>query len=452
MRATLRFSVALFVALLSRGAAAQSLPGTPPPATPTSPLTIHVGDADLLIGGFLDATAIVRSTNVGSGIGTAFNAIPFGNTPQGNLSETRLTAQNSRIGLLATTKVGGAAVKGYVEADFLGAAPANQFVTSNANTVRMRLYWVQYVQGRFEFVGGQSWSFLTPNRNGLSPVPGDIFFTQDMDTNYQVGLTWARQTQFRFIAHPSKTIAAGVSIENPQQYVGGAVVLPASFTGAEVDNNGNAATPNPYPDIIGKVAFDPQTGSTHQHIEVAALVRGFKTYNNATGTSFSETGRGASLNVNLEPVKGVHLVGTSFFSKGGGRYIFGLGPDFIVNADSSLSLVGAKSGIGGVEIQAGARTLLFGYYGIAKYDQNVTLDANGKPIGYGVPGSTSANEKIQETTAGFNQTFFRDPKYGALQLIFQYSYLTRTPWAVPAGTPADAKTNMVYVNVRYVLP
>ena len=63
---------------------------------------------------------------------------------------------------------------------------------------------------------------MTPNRKGLSPLPSDIFFSQDMDTNYQAGLVWSRQTQFRFIAHPNENLAFGVSLENPEQYLGGA--------------------------------------------------------------------------------------------------------------------------------------------------------------------------------------------------------------------------------------
>ena len=31
----------------------------------------------------------------------------------------------------------------------------------------------------FEFLAGQSWSLMTPNRNGLSPAPGDLFYSQD---------------------------------------------------------------------------------------------------------------------------------------------------------------------------------------------------------------------------------------------------------------------------------
>jgi len=127
----------------------------------------------------------------------------------------------------------GAQVLGYFEADFLGNQPGNVFVTSNADTFRMRNVFVDVEKDGFEILGGQDWSFATPNRKGLSPLPSDIFYTQNMDTNYQAGLVWARQTQFRFIAHPSENFAYGVSLENPQQYIGGSnggssVTLPSA--------------------------------------------------------------------------------------------------------------------------------------------------------------------------------------------------------------------------------
>lgn len=420
----------------------------------TSPLAIHVGDADLLIGGFMDATVIMRDTNTGNGIGTSFGTIPFDNTPQGNLNETKFSTQNSRITLQATSTIGGAAVKGYLEADFLGNAPNGLNVTSNSNTLRMRLYWAQYQRGTFEFLAGQSWSLMTPNRRGLSPVPGDIFYTQDVDTNYQAGLTWGRTTQFRFIAHPGDTVTAGVSIENPEQYVGSAVVLPAAFPAAEVDTGSATTTvPNSYPDIVGKIAFDPKTGATRQHLDIAALVRGYKTYSPASGSSFTATGTGIEVSGVVEPVKNLRLVGTAFLSSGGGRYIANTNlPDFIVRADGSLSLVDTRSYMAGPEVQAGANTLLYAYYSEAQADQQVTVDTSSKEIGFGVAGGAAANRVVKEATAGVTQTFFRDPKIGGLQLMVQYSNVRRTPFSVPIGAPSAARTNMVYVNVRYLLP
>jgi hypothetical protein len=401
----------------------------------------------------MDATVINRSTNVGSGIGTSFGGIPFSNTSGGQLSETRFTAQNSRLTLTATSKVGSAALKGYLEADFLGNAAPTLNQVSNANTLRMRLYWVQFTEGKFEFLGGQSWSFMTPNRNGLSPMPGDLFFSQNVDTNYQLGLIWGRTPGFRFIAHASDIVTAGVALENPQQFVGGGVVLPAAFPAGQVDVSGNTSTPNPYPDIIGKVAFDPKTGKLHQHIDAAFLVRGFKTYDPTSTNTFSKTGTGGSINAAIQPVKNLTLIANGFFSDGGGRYIFALGPDFIVNGDNSLTLVKAKSGIFGAEVQAAPKTLVYGYYGLAQFDKQLSMDpSNNKTIGFGVTGSTSANHTMNEETVGVTQTFFRDPKIGGMQLMLQFSHVERTPFSVPANTPSKAKTNVFYVNVRYLLP
>jgi hypothetical protein len=419
-----------------------------------SPLSIRVGSADLTVGGFMDFTAIFRSTNGGSGIGTAFGSIPFSSTPAGRLTETRFSAQNSRVSLKATSKVGANDVTGYVEADFLGFQPTNGFVTSNGNSMRMRLYWVDVRRGKFEILGGQSWSMLNPNRTGLSANPSDIFYSQDMDTNYQVGLTWSRQAQFRFIYHPSKEWAMGISLENPQQYVGSAVVLPGPAYTNQVDAGANTATPNLHPDIIAKVAYDPEIAGKHMHIEAAGLVRSFKIFNPSSNASATATGGGGSVNTNLELIKNFHLILNTFYSDGGGRYIFGLGPDMIVKPSGAPSAVHSGSGIGGFEYQVNSKTMFYGYYGGAYFQRNTALDAaTGKFFGFGFPGSTSAsNRSVQEGTFGFVQTFWKNPNYGALQLINQYSYLTRSPWSVAAGSPKNAHLSMGYVNLRYVLP
>jgi hypothetical protein len=433
----------------------QIVTNTPLP-TPTSPLALHIGDTDVTIGGFMDAMVVTRSTATGSGLGSSFGTIPFSNAPAGELSETRLSAQNSRVTLGATSKTGDWNIRGYLEADFLGQGPTNQFVTSNGATLRMRLYWVDASSGKFEFLAGQSWSLITPGRNGISPNPGDLFYSQDIDTNYQMGLTWGRTEQFRFVFHPSKVVAAGFSLENPEQYTGSSVNLPAAFTATEVDAGANTATPNLYPDIIGKVAFDPQTGNTHQHIEIAGLVRGFKTVDTSNPpNTFSATGSGGSVAVNVEPVKNFHIIGTGFFSKGGGRYIANTNiPDFIVNANSSLTLVKSNSWIGGFEEQAMPKTQLYVYYSMANANAATATDTNGKTIGFGAgtAGQSGDNQKILEATVGITQVFFRDPKIGGMQMMIQYSYVKRTPFAVSANAPTFAKANMVYVDVRYILP
>jgi hypothetical protein len=425
----------------------------PSASPPASPLTFRVGDAAVTIGGVADAMIVTRSTATGNGIATSFGTIPFGNTPQGSLSENLISAQNSRFSLLATAGLGSMKVKGYFETDFLGNAPNGLQITTNGNTPRMRLFWGQVTSGKFEFVAGQAWSMLTPNRNGLSPVTSDVFISQNVDLNLQMGLTWTRAAQLRFVVHPSDTFAAGVALENPEQYVGSAVVLPAGFPAFEVDNGTvTTSTPDRYPDIIGKVAFDPKTGKTKQHVEASVIARGYRTYNPTTQTKYTSTGTGVEIAGVFELVPNLRAIASGYFSNGAGRYIANVnGPDFIVNPNASLTLVGSRSTLAGVEYTRRA-TLAYGYYGYVSFDQQVATDVDGTPIGFGVPGSTSANHTLHEFTLGVTQTIFRDPRTGALQVLAQYSNVARTPFSVPAGTPSHATLNMVLIDVRYILP
>ena len=60
---------------------------------------LAVGPARFRVGGYLGVTGIYRSTNSGGGIGTSFATIPYEDKVQGNVSETRLSAQSSRLSL-----------------------------------------------------------------------------------------------------------------------------------------------------------------------------------------------------------------------------------------------------------------------------------------------------------------------------------------------------------------
>jgi len=430
----------------------------------TSPLFFRIGDAQFTPGGFMDLTDYFRTANTTSTIGTSFGSIPYAVTggtlnPNSQLTENHLTLQNSRISLKATSNVGETSVTGYVEADFLGNNATSLFQTSNASTLRMRLYWADLVRGKWEVLGGQSWSMMTPGRTGISPVPSDLFYSQDMDTNYQVGLTWSRQAQFRVLYHPSKEWVMGVSFENSDQFMTSAVNLPGGSSGtyaSQFDIGGNTTgSPNLMPDIVAKIAYDPMIGGKHMHAEIGGLLSSFKD-NTATNTKNTAVGGGVTGGVNLEVVKDLHFILNGFYSSGGGRYIFGLGPDVVVKPDGSLATVRSGSGIVGFEYQL-KKTMFYAYYGGAYFDQAyyVASVKSGVPsyVGFGYPGSSNASNKvINEATVGFIQTFWKNPKYGALQWINQYSYLDRVPWFVASGSSKDAHVSMVYTNLRYVLP
>ena len=73
-------------------------------------------------------------------------------------------------------------------------------------------------------------------------------------------------------------------------------------------------------------------------------------------------------------------------------------------------------------------------------------------IGYSYVGSPNSQRALWEPTSGVVQTLWKNPRYGALQLVTQYSYVTRVPWFVAPATPKNAHLSMGYVDVRYVLP
>ena len=143
----------------------------------------------------------------------------------------------------------------------------------------------------------------------------------------------------------------------------------------------------------------------------------------------------------------------NFYSDGGGRYLFGVAPNFMVRSDGSPSLIHSASTVSGFEY-AHKNTQLYTYYGGIYIGRNTALDANGTTkIGYGFSGSGNGNNKTtQEGTFGWTQTIFRDAKYGAVQTMVQYAYFFRNPWFVAAGAPKNTHENAIWFNLRYTLP
>ena len=202
----------------------------------TVPTFLRIGNVCIVPIGFMDLTTFWRDKNaLGSSMGSSFGSIPYNNTVNGNLNEFRFSPQNSRIGFRVDGDWKGTHFIGYNEFDFNGTSGSNGIAVSNGAFVpRLRLFWADVRKGKVEFLAGQSWSLLTPNRNGLSALPGDLFFTQVIDINYIAGLTWTRQPGMRVLIHPTKQVTFGFSAEQPDQYAGGSaggspIVLPAGL-------------------------------------------------------------------------------------------------------------------------------------------------------------------------------------------------------------------------------
>jgi hypothetical protein len=453
-----------------------------------SPLSFRIGGTDFTPGGFVDFTNVFRSTNTQSVVSTSFGAIPFSNSPNAHLTEYRATGQYSRINLKVTGKYGANNVTGYIESDFNGNDAANVFVGTNPHTMRLRLYWLDLKRGQWEFLGGQSWGLLTPNRNGLSPAPSDLALTFSEDANIHVGIHHTRQGTFRATWHPSDKFAWAVAVENPQQFTNGEVTVPTAFAtplGNQLDGGATTGVPNAGPDLATKLAWDATPMGRKFHIELGGMFTTAKVAVQPTGgatnpfVTHATIGGGGEAALNFELVKNFRFVTNGMYGYGIGRYLTGLGPQYVVRPvalsatsfDVATSMVHSGGGTGGFEIQAGKNTQIGTYYGGVYFQRNAFADltaanttaaiscAPGQPllnkpcIGFGGTNSANSNNRaIQEGSIEWIQTFWKNPQYGAVVLNTQASYLTRAPWFVGANQPKNAHLTMGYVALRYVLP
>jgi hypothetical protein len=207
------------------------------------------------------------------------------------------------------------------------------------------------------------------------------------------------------------------------------------------------------------LAFDGTSGGRVYHVELAGFMSSFKDYilpgtTGAVSGSHTSVGRGGEINSNLELFKNFRLIENTFFSNGGGRYLFGSAPDLAVRPDGSISLINSYSTMDGFEDQITRKTLLAMYYGGIYIKKDAITNADGTvTAGYGYPNSGGTqNRYIQEITFDWIQTLWKNKNYGALSLINQYSYVFREPWSVTGTAPRQAHDSIVYVDVRYTLP
>ena len=459
-----------------------------------SPLSFRIGGMDFTPGGFMDFQNIFRTVNTGSVVSTGFGGIPFSNTAAGHLTEYRATGQYSRWNMKVGGKYGANNITGYIEGDFNGNDAANVFATTNPHTLRLRLYFADIKRGIWEITAGQAWSLITPNRVGTSPMPSDLATTYSLDGNILVGMPYSRDGQFRLTVRPTDAFSWAVAVDNPQQFTAGTVTAPTVFNGvltntgsgqSQLDGNATGGTPNLFPDIMSKMSFDTKLGGRLFHLEGGGLVTSAKISVLPTAgsgitnfSSHSSIGAGGLGGFNFELVKNFRIMAYGVYGSGIGRYFNGTGPQFVVapvpigtGFDVVTSMVHSGAGYGGTEFQLGSKTQIGAYYGAYYFQRSsfndLTAAAIATPIScapglapvnrpcIGFGGTNSANNNnrdIQEGSIVWQQTLWKNPQYGALLLINDASYTSRSPWFVAAGAPKNAHMFMDHLALRYVIP
>jgi hypothetical protein len=252
------------------------------------PNTIRFKGINITPGGFIEAATIFRSRAESADINTTFTNIPYPGNALSKVSENNFSARQSRITMLADTKVGSAKVSGYYEADFLGAGTTSNNRQTNSYVFRQRQIWAQAAfESGLSITGGQMWTLATENKKGILNRQEDL--PMMIDPNYVVGFTWARQYGLRVVQDFGGKFALGVSVEGPQSTFGGrGFSTVTSATGATTQNffinapgqSGglfNAFDPTGYtvnkaPDFLFKAALDPGWG----HYELFGIVSTFR--------------------------------------------------------------------------------------------------------------------------------------------------------------------------------
>ena len=257
-----------------------------------SPSAVHYKGITITPGGFVAAETVNRSRATSSDINTPFTGIPYAANALSRLGETSLTARQSRLSLLGESKVGTTKLTGYWEADWLGAGVTSNNRQSNSYVLRQRVIYGQaaFANGA-SVTAGQMWSLVTEDKKGIAnrtELP-----PMTIDSQYNVGFSWARQYGLRFVKDFGGKFALGLAIEAPQATIGGrgfsSVVT--STAGITTATGGNAILDAPgaggglfnfadtsgysinkAPDIIVKAAADPGWG----HYELFGVFSDFR--------------------------------------------------------------------------------------------------------------------------------------------------------------------------------
>jgi len=240
------------------------------------PSTIRFKGVNITPMAWIEAATVSRSRATGADINTPLTGIPYPNSALSRISENNFTARQSRLMLLADTKIASAKVNMYYEGDFLGAGTTSNNRQSNSYVFRQRQLWasVKFDSG-FYIAGGQMWSFVTESRKGIENRQEQ--FPLMIDPQYIVGWAWQRAYGFR-VAQNWDKFALGFSIEGPQTTFGGRgssnffFNTPGAGGGLYNFADTSGYTANKSPDFMVKATLDPGWG----HYEVVGIVSPFR--------------------------------------------------------------------------------------------------------------------------------------------------------------------------------
>ena len=444
----------------------------------------QLGGLSIQLGGFLDATAIVRSRNLVGDLSSNWNAIAYRQSPLYHEPEFRGSARGSRLALLMEGRPSAASrVDGYVETDFQSSGISSNSNESNSYTLRVRQAYATYDNSSLHFhvLGGQAWSLLTLNRIGIVPREEQIPLT--IDSGYNVGFDYTRNAQLRLVGDfDNRRLWAGISFESPltSYYVNN-----ANSTGV-IGGTPNYANPGGSllnstvnysddiaPDVIAKLAFDPSFG----HYEITGLARFM--HDRVASTIVDRSGRDNTVLAGgvgggfILPIIGPKLTAqaSGLVGQGINRYGTSQLPDATIGSNGNPVPLPAVHALVGLVYHPTHEVDLFGYAGTEQVSRRSYNEINGKQIlsfGYGngyysdagcniegSPLTCSGNTSgLASGTLGGFWRFLHGP-FGTLQAGATWSYTQRTAFSGTGAAPKSVVTprtdeNVVMFSFRYL--
>jgi hypothetical protein len=448
------------------------------PKSAEQPTTFHFKGLTITPGGFLDSTVLLRSRNENADAATSYSSAPLDGASNANLSELRGTARRSQLSLLLQGSAGTTKIRGYVETDFLGAAPTANYVQSSSWTPRLKQVWTQLEwSSGWSITAGQMWSLLTTNRRGIANLqewtPGD------QDSNEVVGFTWTRERSVRVTRNFNNRVWLGFAVEDPESTYS-ALFVPPNIMGLNTSQNAatgvnllpflanysNGQSTTLAPDLVTKVAYEP--GSAH--FEIKALGRFFRDRVAATATTSGGTNVTTGYGVGfaaLMPVanKRLELSVEALAGHGIGRYGTAGFPDVTLDpTNGEMRPLRQARVMGGMVYHGASRFDLYAYGGDEYTGRHAFVSPFGGPAGYGSPLVSYAtctdevvlntchgdNRNIYEGTIGYWYRLYRGD-FGRIAYGNQVVYIHRDLWSGTGSTPQGSDF-VIYSTLRFYLP
>ena len=408
-----------------------------------SPATIRYKGIQITPGGFVAAETVNRTRAAASDINTPFTGIPYTANELSKVGEMNLTARQSRLSLLGESKVGDTKLTGYWEADWLGTGVTSNNRQSNSYVMRQRVIYGQAAfKSGFSVTAGQMWSLVTEDKKGIQNRQELPPLT--IDSQYNVGFSWARQYGLRVVQDFGGKFALGVAIEAPQATVGGRgfssvvtnnagittatggnTILNAPGSGGGLFNFADTSgyTLNKAPDFIVKAAIDPGWG----HYEIFGIYSAFRNRVypcGVVGTQAKDTVVGtASLPCPIDNSTSPSAIGAFNDARSGG----GIGANF------RLPVVAKKLDF---EFQGLAGD------GVGRYGSAQIADLTFRPNGTEALIRTAHGlAELEGHTSKLDAYAYVGGEYGARAAYQGYDTITvsKTP-AIPGTTPIPATT------------